>query len=107
MAESTPALEFNVIQVDDDSDAETPLGRVAVDPGGGLRLLRSEPGRDAFLQGMVAAMNAKPALHVRVPAPAGSPPFTVWTRAVKRGDGDFLAALKDHLRHYYDVKLER
>lgn len=105
MNDTSPIL-LDVVSYDDDTGTALEIGQLALGANGLLSLKNATAEFKARLQELVDLMNNKPGLHMDVAPPAGSPRFAVATRHVERGHEDFLAALQEHVRKYYEWELE-
>ncbi len=96
---------FRAALVDDETEEETPLGRVAVGDAGALILLEAVPGQEDFLANLLRDINAKEAFRLKVPPPPEAEPFEVYGQLTRRTDPDILDAVRNYLETYYDVVL--
>jgi len=98
-----PRRVWRVLQRD---EAERVIGTVELDAAFRLDVVTAEPDRAEWLRDLVRRINEKPVLFIdAVPAP-GQPRFAQTSRSVGRGDPEFLEALRDELRRYYDIELQ-
>ena len=91
-----------------EGDHEIPLGTVAIDAAGLVRILDSAKASAAAagkLQRMVDEVNAKKIVHIDVPPREGAPEFTLASAIIKRGDPRFVSALLDYALTYYGIEL--
>lgn len=90
-------------------EGETALGAVLLDDTGQMTLVQEAGEQEADADGTLAdladRMNAKPVMFVEAPPPADAPRYTLTSRVVRRGEPDFIPALKDYLRTNYKLEL--
>ena len=98
------AASFEVIQHNDDAP-DVNLGVVTLDEAGKLAIVMHSADTGEQLETIVEELNAEDTLHQDAPPPAGACPFEVFTRPVPRGAPEFVQALHDHLRRYFDIEL--
>lgn len=97
----TPGRYEAVQTVDGDEQA---LGAVLLDGSGRMTLEQAADG-DGTLAELVDRMNAKDVMFVEAPPPPDAPRFTLRSRVIRRGEPDFVPALKDYLRTNYKLEL--
>jgi hypothetical protein len=105
MADETVTQSLSVYRPDDETGAETVIGKVDLAADGRLTLRAAAPDQKKFLAAVVQNLNGKDVLHLEIPPDPGDPPFVVKTRPVARGDADFLTALNEYLGKYYKLSL--
>ena len=88
-----------------EDDREMGVGEVTVDDHARIEVIAAESGRMDWLRRLVQRMNEKDVMYVEAPAPKGSGRTALASRAIRRGDPQFVPALKDYLRTYYNVEL--
>lgn len=81
------------------------VGHVELDPRGSILVLDAAPSRATWLREVASRMNRKGVLHVEAAPPPGAPRFTSASRLIRRGEPEFVPALKDYLRVYYGIEL--
>ena len=81
------------------------VGVVRLDKQYRLSVVSVPPARKTWLHTLVDEVNAEQTLHVDAPPPADAPQFADVTATVARSDPRFPAALRDHLKRYYDLTL--
>ena len=86
--------------------AERVIGTVELDAAFRLDVVTAEPDRAEWLRNLVRRINEKQVLFIDAAPAPGQPRFTQASRSVGRGDPEFLEALKDELRRYYDIELQ-
>lgn len=103
-----PTRRFSAV-LRDEKGRETPLGTVALDSAGMMSVEGSSgsakgSGADK-LRRMVDEVNAAKVLHIDVAPREDAPEFTLASAIIKRGDPQFVDALKEQARTYYGIEL--
>jgi len=88
------------------SGAPLPIAVLDLDAADRLTIVSAEPGQEAFVQDLIERLAAKDGLMADVPPPPETKRFARYQRKVRRGDADYLNALRDFLAAYYDIALE-
>lgn len=91
--------------VDEETGAETTLGRVTVNDAAELALVETAPGHEAFLTGLISDINAKGAFRLKALPPPEAEQFELYGQVVSRSDPNVVDALREYLETYYDVQL--
>ena len=105
MATDTTPLTLRVQRLDRELDLTIDIGTVTFGPQGELTVVATEPYFDDFLANVVREVNAKKELRIKVPPPAGAPPFSIYTLTVERSAPDLLAMMRQYLEQKYDLLL--
>jgi hypothetical protein len=85
--------------------AAQPAGVVTMGADGRLSVVSAEPEFAEKLGIVVNNMNAMQYEHVEAPAPADAPRYALYSRAIGRGDPQFVPAMMKHLTSSYDLEL--
>jgi hypothetical protein len=99
-------IKYRVMQRDEGGGSARAIGILALAPDCALSIVSAEPDGAAFLQDIVDRSNALAVLHVAAAPPEDAPEGAVYTRPVRRTDGEFRQALLDRLRRYYAIDIE-
>jgi len=102
---TTTTQRFRVIQTDDETDQQTPIGEVDATPDGKLTLVSVVPDKNEFLTDLIEEVNGQSEMHVEAQPPPGARRYAVYSKIVPRSDPGFFDALKDFLAKYYDLTL--
>lgn len=81
------------------------LGELDFSADGWLSVASAEADSPAYLERLVALLNAKPVLHVAVPPPADAPRYALYSRGIARWEPEFFDALQAFLAKNYGVFL--
>jgi hypothetical protein len=84
---------------------EVTVGRMTLDPRARLAVVSAEPDRADWLRRLAVEVNATDVMHVDVAPTPDAPTFTSASRIIRRGDPEFVPALKNYIRTYYDIEM--
>ncbi len=102
---SATTQRFRVIQTDDETEQQTPIGEVDAGPDGKLTLVSVVPDKQEFLTDLIEEMNGKDQMHKEAQPPPNARPHALYSIIIPRSDPRFFDAMKDFLSKYYDVTL--
>lgn len=96
------ATTLTAVLIDPDDGSETLLGAVSAGDDGILSIVSSVGNYGQLLDEIVASVNGKETIRVRVP---GTAKFQITTERHERDDPGILDAVRKYLKHYYGVEL--
>ena len=105
MADSNGRVEFEAVLADDETDGDVRLGTLALSADGMLAVVDAALRERIILDSLVQGVNAKDVFHVRTPSGPGAVATAVSSRAVRRTEAQFIAALIDYVERYHGVRL--
>jgi hypothetical protein len=105
MATDTATRTFGVQRLDRDNDLRTDVGTVTFGPQGQLTVVAAQPHCEAYLANVVATVNGKKELNIKVPPPPGGRPGGVYFLTVARTTPDLLEMMRQYLEQKYELLL--
>ncbi len=105
MATDTKPLTLRVQRRDWATDLRVDLGTVTFGPQGQLAVVSARPNFEKYLSNLVAEVNAKNELSIKVPPPEGGRPMGVYFMTVARTAPDLLDMMRQFLEQKYDLLL--
>lgn len=98
----TTPIEFSYTPIGGEARS---LGRGLIDADGIITVESAAKGKEAFLSGIVAELNARGDVVLKEPPPSGGARFSVHKTRVDRGSDAFLPALKTYAARLYNLTL--
>jgi hypothetical protein len=89
----------------DETNGNQVVGVVHLDTTYRMTIERAGAGRELWLVGVVAEMNAKEALTIEVLPPASAPRYARQGLPIERNDPRFFTAMRNYLHRYYALAL--
>lgn len=105
MATETAPLTLRAQRVDREFDLTTDLGTVSFGPRGELGVLNAKPNCEEFLKNLVATVNAKANLRIKIPPPEGGKSDGIYFLTVARTAPDLLEMMRQYLEQKYNVRI--
>jgi hypothetical protein len=105
-AGSTAAAEVSsTFEAVDEANGNQVIGIVHLDATYRMTIEQAGAGRELWLAGVVAEINAKDALTIEVPPSSSAPRYARQGLPIERNDPRFFTAMRSYLHRYYALGL--
>lgn len=106
MSDATAAQVYQAVQDNPDGGKKL-IGAVELQAGGQLRLVSADAAGQPLLDRIIAMMNGKKKVLVRIPPPPGTPPqkYGQHAQIYERTSPDFFKGLREYVYDHFKVRL--
>lgn len=106
MPTDTTTYSLRVQRRDPLNDLPIDIGTLSFGPNGQLAVVGARANYEEYLTGIVASVNAKPQLSIKVPPPPGGRGDGVYFMTVSRTAPDLRDMMRQFLEQKFDLLLE-